>query len=96
MAQQILQRTQGYPLYVKDGTSVGLSVAAELDVLRLPREPLARPPAEWDNGFVISERPNRKLGRLAHSYPLPEKDVYLLCRGAACTLPGDQPSDPKP
>ncbi len=96
VAQQILKRTQGYPLYVRDSTSTGMSVVAELDILRLPRAPLARPPAHWDNGFVIEERPGRKSGRLLQTYPLPERDIYLLCRGAACGSMGNQATEARP
>jgi hypothetical protein len=83
-AQAILEHTRGHALYTTDVSASGLSVAANLDILRLPAPPVAWPPREWDTGFVISYTPDPGLGRLVEKYRLGGDDLYLLCRGAAC------------
>jgi 4-amino-4-deoxy-L-arabinose transferase-like glycosyltransferase len=83
-ARQIVERAAGRPLYTANDTASGLSVTAEIDVLRLPGPPLALPPARWDSGFVIAHRPEPALGRVAAEYRLGGSTLYLLCRGAAC------------
>jgi hypothetical protein len=83
-AQAILERTRAHALYTTDVSASGLSVAANLDILRLPAPPVAWPPPEWDTGFVMSYTPDPGLGRLVEKYRLGGDDLYLLCRGAAC------------
>lgn len=83
-ARAILERTRGHALYTTNVSATGLSVAANLDILRLPAPPIAWPPPEWDTGFVISYTPDPALGRLVEQYRLGGKDLYLLCRGPAC------------
>jgi 4-amino-4-deoxy-L-arabinose transferase-like glycosyltransferase len=83
-AQAILERTRAHALYTTDVSASGLSVAANLDILRLPVPPVAWPPPEWDTGFVMSYTPDPGLGRLVEKYRLGGDDLYLLCRGAAC------------
>jgi len=61
-----------------------LSVAAHINVARLPQPPLTFPPAQWANGFVIAYEPDPKLGEVAAQYRLGGNTLYLLCRGAAC------------
>lgn len=84
VARQILERTAGQPLYVTNDSASGLSVAAHLDVLRLPAAPLTRPPAQWDTGFVVAYAPDPALGETVQQYRLGGTAMYLLCRGAAC------------
>ncbi len=83
-AKAILDRTRGHALYTTNVSASGLSVAANLDILRLPAPPLVWPPPAWDSGFVISYTPDPGMGQVAEKYRLGGNDLYLLCRGAAC------------
>lgn len=83
-AQDILDKTRGFPLYATDVSASGLSVAANIDTLRYPGKPIQWPPAEWDNGYVLSYTANPKLGQVSRRYPLGGNELYLLCRGNAC------------
>jgi 4-amino-4-deoxy-L-arabinose transferase-like glycosyltransferase len=83
-AQAILERTRGHALFTTNVSASGLSVAANLDVLRLPAPPLVWPPAQWETGFVISYTPDPGLGKVVEQYRLGGNELYLLCRGAAC------------
>ena len=87
-AKDIISRTAGQALYVTDVSASGLSVAAYIDTLRHPLPPLQWPPAQyaqWDSGFVIAYAPDPALGQLSHKYQLGGNELYLLCRGSACT-----------
>jgi 4-amino-4-deoxy-L-arabinose transferase-like glycosyltransferase len=84
-AREIIARTASHPLFTNNVSASGLSVAAHIDILRLPQPPLTFPPAQWDSGFVIVYEPDARLGRVAQRYRLGGDDLYLLCRGAACT-----------
>lgn len=83
-ARAILERSAGHPLYTTNDSASGLSVSANISVLRLPAAPLTFPPAQWESGFVISYRPNPQWGRVVAEYRLGGNNLYLLCRGAAC------------
>jgi 4-amino-4-deoxy-L-arabinose transferase-like glycosyltransferase len=83
-AAAILQRTAGHTLYTTDVSASGLAVTAHIDVMRLPQPALVFPPAQWQDGFVISYEPDPKLGETAAQYRLGGNDIYLLCRGTAC------------
>jgi hypothetical protein len=83
-AAAIMARTAGHPLYTQNVSASGLSVAAYIDVARLPQPPLTFPPAQWTDGFVISYEPDSKIGNIAVQYRLGGNDLYLLCRGIAC------------
>lgn len=83
-AQAIIARTAGRPLYTRNVSASGLSVTAYIDTARLPQQPLAFPPAEWNNGFLLAYEPDEKIGRIVERYRLGGNDLYLLCRGAAC------------
>ncbi|BBJ00624.1 hypothetical protein FGKAn22_23160 [Ferrigenium kumadai] len=89
-AQTIVERTQGFPLYINDSRSIGLSITGYIDAGRLPQAPLVHPPAGWDDGFVLSPVPDERAGRVAETYKLAGDEIYLLCRGSAC---GDAPVD---
>lgn len=89
-AQAIIARTAGHPLYTLNVSASGLSVTAYIDTARLPQQPLAFPPAEWSDGFVLAYEPDEKIGRIAAQYRLGGNELYLLCRGAACAA---QPAD---
>jgi 4-amino-4-deoxy-L-arabinose transferase-like glycosyltransferase len=84
VARDILERSRDHPLYTMNVTASGLSVAANLDILRLPAPPVAWPPPEWETGFVISRVPDPGAGKEFMKYRLGGSDLYLLCRGAAC------------
>lgn len=87
-AKQITAITQGFPLYATDVSATGLSVTAHLDTMRYPGPYVHWPPPQWDNGFVLSYTPNTELGKIKTSYKLGRNALYLLCRGAACGMPG--------
>ena len=83
-ARDIHGRTGGQRLYTRDDSATGLSVSAHLDVMRLPEAPLTFPPAEWNDGFLISPAPDPKQGSVVRQYRLGRNDLYLMCRGTAC------------
>ena len=83
-ARVILERTAGHALYNTNDSASGLSVAAYINIRRLPAPPLERPPLRWDDGFVITYLPDDRMGRVAATFRLGGNTLYLLCRGAAC------------
>ena len=86
-AKDIMQRTQGQPLYISDSSASGLSVAGYIDALQHPQRPLQSPPAQWQlgaTGYVLAYAPDVALGEIAHVYTLGGDKLYLLCRGHAC------------
>ena len=83
-AQIIRDRTQGPALYTNNVSASGLSVAAHINVARLPQPPLTFPPTKWVDGFVMAYEPDPKLGEVAAQYRPGGNVFYLLCRGAAC------------
>ncbi len=83
-AETIMAVTAGYPLYTFNVSASGLSVAAYIDVARLPQAPLTFPPADLKDGFIIAYEADPKLGELAAQYRLGGNTLYLLCRGTAC------------
>jgi hypothetical protein len=84
-ARDIHDRTAGHRLYTRDDSATGLSVSAHLDVMRLPRAALTFPPAAWTDAFLVNPTPDPKLGSVVRHYRLGRNDLYLLCRGAACS-----------
>ena len=91
-AREILHRTEGHKLYLNYFGSSGLNVTAYLDILRLPQAPLTFPPAQWESGFVLAHTPDPALGRIAEQYRLGAENLYLLCRGSACSTGDDNNS----
>lgn len=87
-ARAIIERSAGQALYTTNVSASGLSVAAYIDVARLPQAPLTFPPGEWQHGFVITYEPDPKLGRIDTQYRLGGNTLYLLCRGSACNASG--------
>lgn len=83
-AQSIIKRTAGHALYTTNVSASGLSVAAYIDIARLPQAPLTWPPQELQHGFIMAYTPDSKLGEVAAKYRLGGNDLYLLCRGTAC------------
>ncbi|MEQ1773353.1 MAG: hypothetical protein ABL891_06165 [Burkholderiales bacterium] len=86
VAQQVLQRVADFPLYTHDVSAAGLSVTAYMNIRRLPKPVLTFAPAQWDNGFAVSNVADEKLGKIAAQYPLGSNVLYLHCRGAACAV----------
>lgn len=86
IARDILNRTQGQPLYTNDTFSSGLSIIGEIDAIRWPNAPLTYPPdGRWPSGFVIRSRPNASNEKVVQVYhPTSRDSIYLLCRGSAC------------
>lgn len=84
-AQSIIEKTQGFTLYAANVSATGLSVTAHIDIARLPLPALTFPPAQWSDGFVMAYEPDPQLGSIAAQYRLGGNDLYLLCRGAACS-----------
>jgi 4-amino-4-deoxy-L-arabinose transferase-like glycosyltransferase len=83
-AREIARYTAGHTLYANDVSATGLSVTAYLNLSRVRPAPLTFAPPDWDNGFVMTNEANEKLGRIAAQYRLGANILYLLCRGAAC------------
>ena len=83
-ARAVLQRTAGFPLYTHDVSAAGQSITAYMNIQRLPQPVLTYSPAQWDNGYAISNQPDEKFGKVAEKYPLGGDMLYLLCRGKAC------------
>lgn len=85
-AHDIMKQSVGYQLYADDTRSVSENIVSEIDLQRLPLPPLKMPPANWDNGFLLTMEPDgasQIFGKLRIAYD----DVYLMCRGAACNAP---------
>ena len=84
IAAEIEVLTAGFALYANDVSATGLSVVANIDSRRFPRQPVQWPPAVWTSGFVIANVDNPAVGTLVRKFPFGGKTLYLLCRGAAC------------
>lgn len=84
MADEIVEKYGQYPLYVTDATSVGLSVAANIDSKYLGRPSLVWPPSDFTNGIVIARSPEDVPGKLLRELHGNRESVFLICRGAAC------------
>ena len=84
VARQVIQRSAGFPLYSHDVSAAGQSVTAYVNIQRLPQRVLTFAPAQWDNGYALSNTPDSTLGKVAAQYPLGGDTLYLMCRGAAC------------
>ncbi|HLP97592.1 MAG TPA: hypothetical protein VK149_04020 [Sideroxyarcus sp.] len=83
-ARDIVHKTAGHPLYVKDFRDVAESIVTQIDIDRYPQPTLKSPPANWDNGFLLSEDADPAKGQLFEKIQLGGSEIYLLCRGAAC------------
>ncbi len=83
-AQIIIKRTQGFPLYVTDSRSIGLSIVGYIDMMRYPQPPLLFPPNDFGSGYVLSMEVDKELGELSEAYTVAADQIFLLCRGAAC------------
>lgn len=85
IAKDILQRTQSYPLCMEDIRATGLSVAAHINVLQLPKPPLSLCSPDGNDDFLLWGAPSYPNTTLIQTYSWGKKDhLYLLCRGKAC------------
>ena len=84
-AHEIARKTAGFQLYVNDYRSIGLNIAGQIDIDRLPLPPLSSPPGAWNNGFLLSLESKDAGSQLVESYTVAKDTVYLFCRGTACT-----------
>jgi 4-amino-4-deoxy-L-arabinose transferase-like glycosyltransferase len=83
-ARDIVARTQGAALYIRDPASAGLSVAAYVNMARWPSPALTFAPQGMGDGYVLSAVEDPALGKTVQSYRLLGDTLHLLCRGAAC------------
>jgi len=84
VAKDILRSAENYPLYAADMSGPALSVASHIDRLIYPKAPLTWPPANFNDGFVISTWRDQEMGRLVQKYTVGNDEVYLRCKGTAC------------
>lgn len=86
VALQVLQITQDQPLYSSAVESTGLSIAANIDVIReSQRAPLAWPTDDLQNGFMMNSQPQSIAGaKLYKQFSVKGSDLYLFCKGSAC------------
>jgi len=84
IAAEIETMTAGSPLYANDVSATGLSVVANIDSRRFPRQPVQWPPAEWSSGFLLANEEDASASHVVRKFPLGGKAIYLLCRGVAC------------
>lgn len=97
IAEDIMQKTEKYPLYIDDDTAIGLSLASQINILRLSgTKPLTRC---WNRETITKKgggfhliNPNdlakyqerHQNTRLFQEYKLGRNKIYLLCEGGAC------------
>lgn len=84
IAHKINKETHGYLLYGDDSRSIGLNIIGQLDIDRLPLEPILSPPANWNNGFLLTAKPSDDMSILVEKIVVAKDAIYLFCRGAAC------------
>ncbi len=89
-ARDILQHTQGHPLYITDSSSAGLSIGGYINMARPSQPAIVTPPLDWQDGFVLALTADVELGQVSHRYPLAAEERYLLCRGTACAVTQSQ------
>jgi hypothetical protein len=59
-----------------------------MNIQRLPQPVLTFAPANWDNGYAVSNVADEKLGKIAMQYAIGGDMLYLHCRGTACDRDG--------
>ncbi len=84
-AKDILRLAGNHPLYATDMSGSALSIVLQVDRLIYPKAPLTWPPAQFNDGFVISYWREQNMGTLVKKYSVGRDEVYLRCKGAACT-----------
>ena len=84
-AHIIAKKTAGFPLYGKDFRSTGENIIGQIDIDRLPLPPVQFPPENWDNGFWVGPDPDERIGKTVEKFVVAKDELYLLCRGTACS-----------
>lgn len=84
-AADILSHTLNQPIYSTNVSAAGLSVTAYLNKRRLPSPAIQWPPLGWSSGFVLAYSADATLGKVFKRYRLGGDNLYLMCRGEACT-----------
>jgi hypothetical protein len=88
-ARMVLDRIGDAPIYGTDFSSLGLSIVANLNVLRAPKPPVGFPPQDFASGYVLAREPDQGIGPVALAFAVGRnakggRTRYRLCRGAAC------------
>ena len=83
-AHIIAEQTAGFPLYGKDMRSIGENIIGQIDLDRLPLQPVQQPPENWKNGFWIGHSDDKPDGKLIKKFIVAKDEIYLYCRGVAC------------
>ncbi|CAB3776803.1 ArnT family glycosyltransferase [Pararobbsia alpina] len=76
------------PIYTDDPSSVGLSIAGNVDALRWPSAPLTWLPRDPRDGWILTREPGKPGTAIAMTERLGRETFYLLCSGRACTAAG--------
>ena len=84
-ARDIIERAGHHPLYTTSDTASGLSVAGYIDAYWRRADPIQWPPEGWTTGFVLAEEIDSAVGEVSARYKLGGDELFLLCRGAACS-----------
>jgi hypothetical protein len=92
-AQAIIARAGSVPNYSIDNTSVGLSIAANINARRAPVPPIPHPPPGFASGVVLSSHPDPAIGQVEMTFATGRdtdgsRTRYLLCRGDGCSHSG--------
>lgn len=87
-ASAILERAQGAPIYALDDSSLGLSIIANLNILRArqspPLPPLRSAVLETSSGYVVAGQPDSIAATAVIPVRVGMATSYLLCRGPVC------------
>lgn len=89
-AKEIIQHVSengNYPLYTADSSSTGLSVTAQVNVVRWPAHTLVSVSPVWDHAFVIGRKKDFPEAQVVKTYQFAGQTLHLLCRGLACQGP---------
>jgi 4-amino-4-deoxy-L-arabinose transferase-like glycosyltransferase len=88
VAKDIVAITGTAPVYDDDSTSVGLSIAGNVDALRWPSAPLTWLPGDLHGGWILTRQPGKPATSIVLTRRLGRDTVYLLCSGRACAVVG--------
>ena len=84
IAHQVLSISKDKPLYIEDDSAKGLSIAAWINTLRLPKKAITRLPLPFEEGYVLVHKPDSKYGMIVAEYTFKHSSTYLLCKGSFC------------